>query len=490
MEGHSEKRLGLAGLTAIVVGSMVGSGLFNISQTMAAGAALGAVAISWLVCGAGIGLLVWVFKLLSERRPDLEAGIYQYASEVAGPYVGFNVAWGYWLSAAVAIVAYAVMFNDTLGAFFPFFLDHGWPTLLLGLAIVWLTGGVVLMGVGGAARLNTAMTVLKALLVVFILVTLAIYAKAGAFKVDFWGVGLGSVMDQVRSDMMVSLWCFIGVEGAVMMSSRAKRRKDVGRAGFIGFGLSWLLFAMVSVLCFGVMGQAEQAGLPNPSIAYVLRESVGEWAYWFVIISVLVSLAGCWVAWTLVCAQTPFGAAHAGMMPGAFKRVNKRGVPHYALLVSCVFMTLFLLLVCISDSLYTASVELSGVMILPAYLFSAIYALKLLRRKGNSEAVAAPEVGGTRGGGSFASMASIGAAALAVVFSLWMFYAGGVALFFTSTLFYLPGTWWYLRARREATPGVRSLAGLLPRRDRLLVVCLCACAAVSVVLLATGHSPF
>ena len=89
--------------------------------------------------------------------------------------------------------------------------------------------------------------------------------------------------------MMVTLWCFIGIEGAVMMSARAKRHSDVGKAGVTGFFIAWLLYVLVSMLCFGVMNRAKLAGLDDPSVAYVLRDICGGWAYYFVVLSVIVS---------------------------------------------------------------------------------------------------------------------------------------------------------------------------------------------------------
>lgn len=86
------KKLGLGGLVAIVFGSMIGGGIFNISQNMAQGAGLGATLISWVISGVGVLFLVLNFKILADARPDLNAGIYQYAKEGFGNYVGFNVA--------------------------------------------------------------------------------------------------------------------------------------------------------------------------------------------------------------------------------------------------------------------------------------------------------------------------------------------------------------------------------------------------------------
>lgn len=117
----SNQKLGLTGLAALVFGMMVGSGIFNIPQNMAVGAGLGAVIIGWCVTALGMLMLVATFKILSDRHPELNEGIYQYAEVGFNRFVGFNVAWGYWLCACFANVAYAVMLSDTFGAFSPRF---------------------------------------------------------------------------------------------------------------------------------------------------------------------------------------------------------------------------------------------------------------------------------------------------------------------------------------------------------------------------------
>ncbi|MGL4331830.1 MAG: amino acid permease, partial [Bacteroidales bacterium] len=242
MDKQSQK-LGLAGLTAIVFSSMVGGGIFAIPQNMAEGAALGATIISWIISGAGVLCLVLTFKILSDLRPDLNAGIYQYAKETLGNYVGFNIAWGYWLCAAMGNVAFAVMLNDALGYFFPFFLNYSWQTVLLGTVFIWGMFFIVASGIKEASIVNTIVSVVKFLAISMIIVVMVIYAKVGALSYDFWGEAIhpASLSEQIKSTMLVTLWCFIGVEGAVVVSGRAKNSRDVGKAGVIGFLLALLL---------------------------------------------------------------------------------------------------------------------------------------------------------------------------------------------------------------------------------------------------------
>lgn len=274
IEKGDSRKLGFGTLVAIVFGMMVGSGLYNIPQNLASGAGPGAVALSWVITAAGMLLLVATFKILSDRRPDLDAGIYQYAQVGFGNFAGFNIAWGYWLCTAFANVAYAVMLNDSFGAFFPALLGHGWQTLIFGSVLIWAMYFLVAGGIKTARLLNNLLAVIKVAAILLIAVLLVINVKAGVFTGNFMEESLGeeSLWTQVKNTMMVTLWCFIGIEGAVMMSARAKRHSDVGKAGVTGFFIAWLLYVLVSMLCFGVMNRAKLAGLDDPSVAYVLRD--------------------------------------------------------------------------------------------------------------------------------------------------------------------------------------------------------------------------
>lgn len=458
---------------------MVGAGIFNIPQNMAAEAGLGAVMISWVVTAFCILFLVATFKTLADRRPDLNAGIYEYAQAGFGNYVGFNMAWGYWLCACFANIAYAAMLNDAFGAFFPVFLEHGWPTVALGTVLIWFMFLLVINGIKTAKVINFIMAFLKVLSIALILVLLVVNIKAGYFKIDFWGrlSGLDGVGAQVKSTMMVTLWCFLGIEGAVMMAARAKKPTDVGKASVTGFFLAWILYVLVSVLCFGVMTQPELSKLEDPSVAYVLRECVGEWAYYFVIISIIISLLGGWLAWSLVCAQAPMEAATVGIFPNRFLRLNRNGMPQYAILVSSIIMEIFLFLVVAADNVYLAALSISGMMILPPYLFSGIYLWK---------ASLHPEQLGNPDRKKLVRFRITGI--ICTVNCLWMIYAGGIELLLLSSLFYLPGVFFYVRARGCRNPlSPRASLGCFTRGETGVFIFITLCSLVSAYLLLTGR---
>src|SRR6185369_1348459 len=127
------RKFGLPLLAGVVVGSMIGGGAFNLPQNMASGAGLGAVAIAWAITLIGMFFLSNAFRTLADERPDLSAGIYRYAQDGFGRLVGFEMAWGYWLSSAFGNVAFAVLIMQILGYFFPVFGDgRNWASIIGG----------------------------------------------------------------------------------------------------------------------------------------------------------------------------------------------------------------------------------------------------------------------------------------------------------------------------------------------------------------------
>lgn len=467
--------MGLLGLTALVFSSIVGGGIYNISQNMAQHAGLGAIIISWVVTALGMLFLVLTFKALADKRPDLNGGIYQYAQEGFGNYVGFNVAWGYWLCTAVGNVAYAVMLNDSTGAFVPSLLKHGFPTVVFGSALIWLMYLLVSRGLKTASFVNTVISAIQVITLIVIIAILIIYFKMGLFTYDFWGriSDLGGVGHQVKQTMLVTLWCFTGIEGAVMMSSRAKKSSDVGKAGIIGFLSAWLLYALVSVLSFGLMNQPELATLPDPSIAYILKSACGAWAYYFVIIAVIVSLIGGWIAWTLVCAQVPYEAANVKIFPKQFLKLNSSNMPSYGLIVSSIVMNIFLCVVVTAQSVYEAALDLTSLMALPSYLFSGIF-LWMESRKPRFSA------GLTAGQKNWYWIVG----AMATIFCAYIFYSTNWMLLIITLLFYLPGTYFYVRARKQYYPGEKVFT---PKEKILFGLLIIGC-IVAIILLLMGKA--
>ncbi|WP_134608063.1 amino acid permease, partial [Pseudomonas aeruginosa] len=226
MSQESSQKLRLGALTALVVGSMIGGGIFSLPQNMAASADVGAVLIGWAITAVGMLTLAFVFQTLANRKPELDGGVYAYAKAGFGDYMGFSSAWGYWISAWLGNVGYFVLLFSTLGYFFPIFgKGDTVAAIVCASVLLWALHFLVLRGIKEAAFINTVTTVAKIVpLFLFILICLFAF-KLDIFTADIWGKSnpdLGSVMNQVRNMMLVTVWVFIGIEGASIFSSRAE----------------------------------------------------------------------------------------------------------------------------------------------------------------------------------------------------------------------------------------------------------------------------
>ena len=221
--------LGLASLTAIVVGSMIGSGIFALPSQMAASAAPGPLLIGWAVTGVGMLTLAFVFQTQATRKPDVDGGVYGYARAGFGNYIGFTSAFGYWVSAWVGNVAYLVLLFSTLGYFFPGFEGGATVSAIIGASIVlWIVHAMILRGVHTAAVVNVVVTIAKVVPILVFIAIAAVGFKAGLFSADIWGKAtqidgapLGDTVTQVKNMMLVTVWVFIGIEGASVYSQRA-----------------------------------------------------------------------------------------------------------------------------------------------------------------------------------------------------------------------------------------------------------------------------
>ena len=437
----SANKLKLGALIALVVGSMVGGGIFSLPQNIANSAGAGATLIGWLITGVGMLTLAFVFQTLANRKPELDGGVYAYAKAGFGDYMGFSSAWGYWISAWIGNVSYMVLLFSTLGYFFPVFGEgNTLPAVICASALLWLLHFLVLRGIKEAAFINTVTTIAKMLPLALFIVIAAIAFKLDVFTADFWGRGnteLGSVMDQVRNMMLVTVWVFIGIEGASIFSARAEKRSDVGKATVIGFVGVLLLLVLVNILSQGIMAQAELAGLKNPSMAGVLEQVVGPWGAQLISIGLIVSLAGALLSWTLLCAEILFASARDHTMPAFLRKENANHVPANALWLSNGLIQLFLIITLFSASTYLSLLYLATSMILVPYFWSSAYAV-LLAVRGETYANAAGE-----------RNKDLLIAAISTLYAVWLVYAAGVQYLLLSALLYAPGAILFAKAKRE-----------------------------------------
>ncbi|WP_353189427.1 arginine deiminase family protein [Pandoraea pnomenusa] len=179
----AEQKVSRLQLTAMVVGGMVGAGIFSLPRTFASAMGPFGAAIAWLVAGIGTYPLARVFQALAERKPKLDAGVFVYAKEGFGDYPGFLSMFGYWIGSCIGNVSYWVPIKSTLGAFFPIFGDGNTVVAIAVASVgIWLFHFLILRGVKQAAFINTAVTFAKVIpILVFIVILIFVFSR-GTFQ--------------------------------------------------------------------------------------------------------------------------------------------------------------------------------------------------------------------------------------------------------------------------------------------------------------------
>ena len=442
--------LGVLALAAIVISSMIGGGIYSLPQNMAAGASAGAVLLAWLITGFGIFFIARTFSILSMAKPDLTTGIYSYSRAGFGSYAGFTIGWSYWLCQVCGNVGYAVITMDALNYFFPPYFAGGnnLASIIGGSIIIWFFNFLVLRGVQQASIINSIGTIVKIVpLFLFIIIMLFVF-HIDKFDLDFWGEAvatkakLGGLSTQIKSTMLVTLWAFIGIEGAVVMSNRAKSASSVGTATILGFAGCWIIYVLLSLIPFGYMSQEQLAAVANPSTAGILEQIVGPWGAWLMNIGLLVSVLTSWLAWTMVTAQIPQAAAQDGTFPKAFTKENKNGSPSVSLIVTSIAMQLFLLLVYFSNNAWNTMLSITSVMVLPAYFTSCAYLWKIC------------EDGEYPNNIIFKRSGALITAIIGAIYALWLIYAAGLNYLLMAAVIIALGIPFYIWARKQHNPGV------------------------------------
>lgn len=479
LEGKSSG-LGYARLTAVAIGATIGGGVFSLAGDMAAnGANTAAVIVGWIICGIGMLALTMCFFGLNKIKPELTGGIYSYANEGWGDYVGFNSAWGYWISALLANVSYATLLFAAISYFIPIFgTGNNLWSIVCASIVIWLMNYLVLRGVKEAAGINLVVTISKVIpILVFIVAIIFIRAfEPSIFMENFWGEPGGlSFVEQVKATSGTTVWAFIGIEGAVVISGRAKRSKDVGKATITAFLSVIALYIMVSMLSMGVMTRAELTGLGNPPMAAILSSVVGPWGAALVNLGVIISLAGATLGYTIIASECPYLAAKNGVFSKVFAKENKNGAPVNALYLTNGIIQLFLIITYLNKSTYQIFYTISASMIMIPYLLSAMYYLLIAFRKDGFVGESIKRV-------NMARFVGI----IGTIYGCWLIYASGLTGLLITAILYAPGTLVYIKAKKEK--GEKCFDNL---KDKIILGVIIAMAIVSLVLIITGTiNPF
>ncbi|WGE84587.1 basic amino acid/polyamine antiporter [Actinobacillus equuli] len=435
----SKGKIGLFSLTALVLSSMIGSGIFSLPQNMAEVAGAQALLIGWLITGIGIIFLGLSFFFLSRIKPELEGGIYTYAREGFGDFVGGVSAWGYWLCTAIGSVGYLVVAFEGLGTFVDseghtiFGQGNTVASILGASAIVWLVHHLIARGIREAAFVNLIATIVKTL-PLFLFIGLAIwFFSPDQFVQDFSGSQLGeNTLEQVKGTMLITLWVFVGVEGASVLSAHAKKKSDVGLATILGILITLVLYVSITVLSLGILPREVIAEMPNPSMAGLMEQMMGAGGKIIITFCLIVSVLASYMSWTMFSSEIPYQAAKTKVFPKLLNRTNINGTPIAGLWLTNITIQISLLLVLFTGKGYSMLIQLSTTMILVPYFLVGAYLFKVAMKQ--NEAWYIKLTG-----------------AMASIYGLWIVYAAGLDYLLLSVVLYMPGVLLFFHARYKNT---------------------------------------
>ncbi len=474
----NEKSLGVLPLVFFSVGCTIASGVFALSGDFAAaGAYTLATLIGWLITFVGMfGLMMCYFRL-SAARPDLTSGIYTYAKAGFGEYVGFNAAWGYWISAILAYTTFHVGLFGSLSEIIPWLQDgYAIKSLILGSIILWLLVLLVLHGVNESFIINMIVVIAKVIPIAFLVIA-AIFASAFSWDtfVGNWNAPEGgdSLGSQITSTCFTTVWVFIGIEGAVVISHRAKNTKLAGRSAMISFIAVFVLYLAISVISMGCADHDTLAQYTNDytfSMAGVMEQIVGHWGAVLVNVSAIISIGCALFAYILLCIDSAAGPAENDCFPKSFNNRNKHNAPTVSIIVTAIVIELFVILATFATSSYQNCYYLSTVAIVIPYMLSAFFMFKLVFQNT------------LIGAGN--TVANYIISILAALYGIWMFYATCIAdpYVLIAALLFFPGIVVY--AIKRKTCGEK----LFPKAyDLIVAIVLGVLFIVAIVLIATGN---
>lgn len=472
---EKKKGIGLIGLIGMVISSCIGSGVFAITGQLAGVASPGAVLIAWLIVGVGFLALAFSLNNLTEKRSDLH-GIFSYADAGWGPLAGFISGWGYWLSAWLGNVAFATMMMSTIGYFYPAFLPGNTiPCIIIASIVMWALTYLVIRGVESAAFLNAIVMVCKVAAIAVTLIFGIFLFNAGVFTADFWGnvydnavaagqygpdaAPLGGVGTQIFNCMIIMMWCFVGIEGASVVSSRAARKTDVGKATLIGFICLMLIYVGASVLPYGYMSSTEVAALDYPALVYVFSSMAPGWGGPFISIAIIISILGSWLSFTILPAETTSEMADYKLLPASWGKLNSHNAPSMSLLIVGACTQAFLIVLLFSADAYDFAFSMCTVAIVITWAFAAAYQAKWGVQNKNMVQAAIGFV-------------AVAFQVIGVLFNGWSFLL-------LTCVGYIPGFFIYVKARKDygnaITVGEKVCMGVVS-----------ALGVLSLVLLAMG----
>jgi APA family basic amino acid/polyamine antiporter len=371
-EVQHQRALGLPQATALIMGSIIGVGIFSLPYSLASYGPISLLAMGLATVGALA--LALLFGAMTRRMPA-DGGPYAYARSAFGNSVGFANAWSYWITAWAGNAAIVVGWVYYVEHFINKGGSTGW-SILIALTGLWIPAVVNLTGVRNMGVFQVWTTVLK-------FIPLALMATAGLLFITSgnftpWNTSGDTTMSAIGGAMAICLFSYLGVETAAVAAAKVRDpERNVSRATIFGTLASAGVYLLSMVAVFGIL-PASQLALDENRDSYAVAANTvigGTWAGNVVALAVIVSGIGALNGWTMICAEMPLAAAKDGLFPRQFGALSGRGVPALGIIASTALASVAMVISYLGangSTVFTTLVLMTGITAAIPYAFSAL----------------------------------------------------------------------------------------------------------------------
>ncbi|MFM9911877.1 MAG: amino acid permease [Chitinophagaceae bacterium] len=426
---NQKNKIGLWTSTSLVVGNMIGAGVFLMPTALAAYG--GISLIGWVFASIGAFLLAKVFSNLSKLMPLADGGPYAYSYKGFGDFAGFLVAWGYWISIWCTNAAIVVSLISALSTFFPALATNPLLAIGTGLSSIWLLTWINTLGIVTSGKVQLFSTILKIIPLVAVAIGGLFFIKIENF-IPFNTSGV-SDFSAITTTATLTFFAFLGLECATIPSgSVSNPSKTIPRATMLGTLIATIIYIVSSVSVMGMIAPKElqQSVTPFADAAVILWGSSAR--YW-ISAGVAIAAFGALNGWILIQGQIPYAIAKDKLFPPIFGKLSKKGVPVSGILIGSVLISLLMMMNYTKGlgEQFKFLILLTTITVLVPYLFStAAYMLIKIRNKSlNGDKIGIP---------------SIVLATLAFLFSLWAIAGSGKETVYWGFILLLAGVPFYV----------------------------------------------
>jgi len=372
---NQQPQIGIYIATSLVIGSMIGSGIFLLPSSMAK---IGSISLfGWLFSGIGALLLAIVFSRLSKLVPKT-GGPYIYPKEGFGDFIGFLSGWGYWISILVTNASIAIVFTGYLLVFIPAWSESQMAIIIIPIVTIWLLTWLNATGIKSGGYIQLTTTILKIIPLVVITIAGFFFFNRSNF-VPYNSSG-SSDLAAIGTSITLTLFAFLGMEAATIPAANIRNPEiTISRATIVGTIITIIIYLLTSISIMGVLPQEQlaQSSAPFADAAELIWGSTGKY---LIGIGALISTFGALNGWILMQGHMPLAMAEDDLLPSIFKRRSKKNLPVFGLLVSSLLVTVIVLVNSSKGlvAIFTLLILVSTFLALVSYLFSSLAEVVIL----------------------------------------------------------------------------------------------------------------